>query len=315
LFLLTSEQIEQAERAASKIFIKAVLEAMKYSSGKDEACKILDFIISFDKTEYSPVRIAASSAWVDKMLSNFSYFRNLRINDVIVCMIEKPDGVNPDHWAEYIRDLERIIYNNIDYWIHTDDDFANIVDKDYFITLSVELRLKISKSIYDFTLSKTPNSFRNEYDAKEFIDNYDVSCMDENDRLKYVKNAETYVSLYRDKHIYEKLTTILSNLIKRSITTADYTDIPSDLVEPIRRLEADIAAAREEISVKTTELERTKVYVQEAKNKVERQLEIIGIVLRGDLEGFSGIEYPEEVFGQINVERLREAFRRITSNQ
>jgi len=315
LMELSSEQMEQAERAASKIFKSAVLEAMKFSSGKDEASKILDFIISFDKNEYSPIRITASSAWIDRMLSNFKYIRNISINEIIVCMIEKPDGVTPDHWEEYIKELERIIYNNIDYWIHTDNNFMSLPDDDLFITLSADLRQKIIKYIYNDKISKVTRAFHSEKDALEFLENYDLNWMNESDREKYVKNAENLVSVYKDKRTYEKLMAILSNLLKRGTFTVDYSEIPGDLVEPIRRLEADTTLAREEISIKAKELEETKVFVQEARIKVERQLEIIGIVLRGDQEAFSAIEYPEEIFGQINVERLREAFRRITSMQ
>ena len=168
-----------------------------------------------------------------------------------------------------------------------------------------------SKSIYDFKLSKVPKLFLNELDAKNFIDDYDLSWMNESDRLKYLNNAESFVSLYSDKRIYMRLNMTLSNLIKRGMITDVNDDIPSDLVKPIRQLESEIAVARKEILDKTSELERTKVYVKESKHKVERQLEIIGIALRGDLESFSGIEYPEEIFEQTNVGRLREAFRRI----
>ena len=154
-------------------------------------------------------------------------------------------------------------------------------------------------------------SFLNELDAKNFIDDYDLSWMNESDRLKYLNNAESFVSLYSDKRIYMRLNMTLSNLIKRGMITDVNDDIPSDLVKPIRQLESEIAVARKEILDKTSELERTKVYVKESKHKVERQLEIIGIALRGDLESFSGIEYPEEIFEQTNVGRLREAFRRI----
>lgn len=314
-FELSSEQIEQAERAASKILKSAVLEAMKFSSGKDEACKILDFINSFDKNEYSPIRVAASSAWIDRMLFNFKYIRDISVNDIMVCMVEKTDGVIPDHWSEYVKEMERIIYNNLDYWMHTDKNFIYLPEDDLFITLSADLRQKIKQHIYNVKMSKVPRDFHSENDALGFIDNYDLSWMNESDRVKYVKNAETFVSAYKDKRIYEKLMKILNNLIKKGAFVFDYSEIPSDLVEPIRRLEAETALAMEEVSSKAKELEKTEFFVQTARIKVERQLEIIGIVLRGDQEAFSGIEYPDEVFGQINVERLREAFRRITLTQ
>ena len=184
-----------------------------------------------------------------------------------------------------------------------------------FITLSADLRKKIQQYIYNDKISKVKRAFHSEKDALDFLDNCDLSWMNETDRDKYVKNAENFVSLSKDKRTYEKLMVILSNLLKRGSFTVDYSEIPGDLVEPIRRLEADTTLAREEISIKAKELEKTKVFVQEARIKVERQLEIIGIVLRGEQEAFSAIEYPEEIFGQINVERLREAFRRITTMQ
>lgn len=311
--LIPNQLTEQADRAANKIFKAAILQTIKFSTGKDEACRVLDLIVSFDKNEYSEIRVATSRSWVDKMLESISRKYGTNIYDIIDFLIEKPEGITPDHWVEYVKTLEQFIYRNIDYWVKTDDNFESVLSHEGLQSLSTDLRLKIERAIYDFKMSKSPRKFFSEDDAKEFINNYDFSWMDKDDKGRLIGLAEDYITLQNDKQKYNKLLVILENMINNSEVSIDYQDLPETLVEPIKRLDVEIAQKRKELREKDIELEENTVFVQHAKVKVDRQLEIIRSALSGNEGGFSSIEYPEEIFEQVNIELLREVFRRVTS--
>ncbi|WP_156912186.1 hypothetical protein [Citrifermentans bremense] len=310
---IPSELAEQADRAASKIFKTAVLQTIKFSTGKDEACKVLDLLVSFDKNEYSEIRVAGSRSWVDKMLESFSRKSGTKINNMIEFFIQKPEGITPDHWVEYVKSLEQYIYRNIDYWLKTDDNFESVLSQEWFQSLSTELRLKIERAIYDFKISKFPRKFFSEDDAKDFINNYDFSWMDKDDKVRLIGLAEDYIKLINDKQNYNKLLGLLESLLNNTEVIINYQDLPESFVEPIQKLDVEMVQKRKELIEKSNELAENTVFVQQAKAKVDRQLEIIRSALSGNEGVFSSIEYPEEIFERVNVEQLREVFRRVTS--
>lgn len=311
--LIPNELTEQADRAANKIFKAAIRQSIKYSTGQDEACRILDLIVSFDKNEYSEIRVEASRSWVDKMLESFSRKSGIKIYDIIDFIMEKPEGITPDHWVEYLINLEQFIYRNIDYWVKTDDNFESVLSQKWFQSLSTVLRQKIERAIYDFRMSKSPRKFFSEDDAKDFINNFDFSWMDKDDKGRLVGLAQDYITLHNDKQKYNKLTILIENLLKCSEVSIDYQDLPETFIEPIKKLDVEITQKRKELREKSIELDERAVFVQQAKLKVDRQLEIIRSALSGDEGVFCSIEYPEEIFERVNVERLREVFRRVTS--
>lgn len=309
-FYVDGEARERADRSAVENFQDAALSAMENARGKDEAFKVLDIVIALDNNEYSAMRTAISKAWVQKMLDTLSWNTSLSLGDVASCLAERPAGILPDHWNNYVEALERLIHKNIQYWAQVDRLFETATDAEYFEYLPARSQSLIRNSIYQEKLSKIPESFWTEAGAKKFLDNCDLSWMSEEDARKIRKNAEATIKLYQDKVKYEKLLAGLVGILREDKCGAELESY-GDLGEPLKKLELEISDTRKRISEKAGKLEELEAGIKEARARVDRQLEIIGSVLLGDIERFQGLEYPEELFGPQNITRIKEVISRI----
>lgn len=308
---LDVEARERADRSALENFKDAALSAMDNARGKDEALKVLDIVVALDSREYSSVRTAISKAWIKRMLDILSWSRGLSLRDIASCLAEKPDGILPDHWNDYVNALERLIHQNIEYWARHDQLFETAVDAEYFGLFSEGIQKAIRKTVYKEKLSKIPKSFWWETDAKEFLDSCDLSWMSEDDARKIRQNAEAAIKLYQDKVKYEKLLAGLVSILKEGSCGAEL-EVYGDLAEPLNKLALEIGDTRKRVSEEAGRLKALEARVTEARARVDRQLEVIGAVLRGDTERFQGLEYPEDLFGLENIARIREVISRIT---
>ena len=311
-FNIYGEEKDKADKAAIDNFKAAAIHAMNNARGKDEAYKIVEIIVALDNNDYSDIRFAISKAWVSNMIDLMSMSDSLSIGYIASLMSKKPDGILNDHWEKYVLALERIIIKNMNYWIRTDKTFESICETEHFTTLSDDVKQMIKESIYESKMTKVPKNFMGIAEARDFLDNYDLGWMTEKDSIRCRNTAEDTIALYENKEKYEKLFTLLTSLLKYG-ALIDELDTYGDLAEPIKKLEADIAIAREQNSREASRLEELQLYLRDARVKVDRQMEIISIALSGDMEHFKGLEYPEEVFGQVNIVRIREAIFRIAS--
>lgn len=309
-FDLDGEEREHANRSAVGNFKDAALSAMKNARGKDEAFKILSIVVALDERQYSAIRTAISEAWVERMLRTLSLGRSLSLSDIASCLADRPDGILPVHWDNYVEELERLIHRNIEYWLRTDKAFEAVINAEYFGSFSEGIQKLIRESVYDQKLSGIPKFFGRETDAMEFLDKNNLSWMSEDDASKIRKNAETTIKLHQDKVKYERLLAGLVGILREG-TCGTEIEGYEDLVEPLKKLEVEIADTRKRIAEDAAKLEEREAGVKEAKTKVDRQLEIIASVLRGDIERFQGLEYPEDLFGPVNIARIREVISRI----
>ncbi|MDD5560195.1 hypothetical protein [Candidatus Methylomirabilis sp.] len=312
-FDLDGEGRERANRSAVENFEDAALSAMKNARGKDEAFKILGIVVALDDRRYSAIRTAISKAWVEKMLDTLSWGGSLSLSDIALGLAERPDGILPDHWNNYVRALERLIHRNIEHWVRSDKAFEAVIDAEYFGSFSEGIQKLIRESVYDQKLSEIPKFFGRETDAREFLDKYNLSWMSEDDASKIRRNAEATIKLYQDKVKYERLLAGLVGILREG-TCGTELEGYEDLAEPLKKLELEIADTRKRIAEDAGKLEECEAGVKEARTKVDRQLEIIASVLRGDIERFQGLEYPEDLFGPVNIARIREVISRIASS-
>lgn len=310
-FDLDGETRESADRSAVENFKDATLSAMDNARGKDEALKVLDIVITVDNPEYSATRTAISKAWTGKMLDTLSWSRSLSLSDIASCLADRPDGILPDHWDNYVNAIERLIHKNIEYWTRHDKLFETAIDAEYYGFFSEGIQKLIRNSVYHEKLSMIQKSFWTETDAKEFLDNYDLSWLKEDDARKIRQKAEATIKLYQDKVKYEKLLAGLVSILREGSCGADLEGYGEN-AEPLKKLELEIGDTRKRVSEEAGRLEELEAWVKEARARVDRQLEIIGAVLRGDIERFQGLEYPEDLFGPENIARIREVISRIT---
>jgi len=312
-FDLDGEGRERADRFAVENFKDAALSAMKNARGKDEAFKILGIVVALDDRQYSAIRTAISEAWVEKMLHTLSWGKSLSLSDIASCLADRPDGILPDHWDNYVKALERLIHRNIEYWVRSDKAFEAVIEAEFFAFFSAGIQKLIRESVYNQKLSEIPKFFGRETDAREFLDKYNLSWMSEDDAIKIRRNAEATIKRYQDKVKYERLLAGLVGILREGTCGAELEGI-EDLVEPLKKLEVEIADTRKRIAEDAGRLKEAEAGVKEARTKVDKQLEIIASVLRGDIERFQGLEYPEDLFGPVNIARIREVISRIASS-
>lgn len=313
-FDLDGEERERADKSAVENFRDAALSAMDNAKGRDEALKVLAIVVDLDGSEYSSIRASISKAWVEKMLDTLSWNDSLSLSDIGLCLIGRPEGILPDHWNNYVKGLERLIHKYIEYWARSGKAFEAVIDAEYFESFSDGIRKLIRESAYDHKFSKIPKFFGTETDAREFLDNFDLSWMSEDDARKIRNKAEATIELFGNKAKYERLLAALVGIL-RDGTCATEVEGYEDLAEPLKKLELEIADARKRISEEVGRLAELEAEVKGAKTKVDRQLEIIGSVLQGDVERFQSLEYPEDIFGAANIARLGEVISRIAATR
>lgn len=302
--------LEQANIAAVKNFTDASLYAMARANGRDEANKILEIVVRLDSADYSTIRTAISEAWVEKLVKILSWETSLSLNKIASYLAEKPNGILPDHWANYNCTINRFIHNNIDYLVRKDDFFDTAIGADYFDYFSVEIQSLIKNTAYEAKLSKIPKSFWTEAKAQEFLSNYDISWMNEKDAGNIRELAQTTIKLYQDEKKFENLYAGLVRIIREDGCGVNLDEY-GDLGEQLKNLEKEIVDTKKRVSEKAEKLEELEAGTKEARARVDRQLEIIGSVLRGDVVVFQGLEYPEDIFGPENIARIREVISRI----
>jgi len=171
----------------------------------------------------------------------------------------------------------------------------------------------INEKIYKCRMSDVPTHFFDVAGASKFIGEYDFAWMDIDDINKFKKNAEDFISFHKDREKYEKLLNALTSIVCHGAIT-DKVDVSEEFYEPLIELESKIVIANNEISNNRYEIEVLQNKLKEEKNMVDRQLKLIASAIRGDIEEFMGMEYPEEVFNSINIERLRTAVSCISSS-